>query len=277
MATTPIDENKLKAFMGQLVSDIGARISAPLVLIGDKLGLYRAMADAGPLTAAELAERTGTDGALCPRVARQPGGGRLRDLRRRRGPLHAAARAGPGARRRGQPGLHPRRVSADRLAVCGRAEASPRRSAPATASAGTSTTIDLFRGTERFFRPGYSRTPRRAWIPALEGVEEKLETGARVADVGCGHGASTVIMAEAFPHSEFFGFDYHGRVDRARPRGGRARPASQERISFDVAAAKDFPGSDYDLVACSTACTTWATPSAPPATCTRRSPTTAPG
>ncbi len=105
----------------------------------------------------------------------------------------------------------------------------------------------LFRGTERFFRPGYRGYLVDAWIPALEGVQEKLEKGARVADVGCGHGASTVIMAEAFPNSEFFAFDYHGpSIERARE---AAREAGvEERISFGVAAAKDFPGNDYDLV-----------------------------
>lgn len=105
----------------------------------------------------------------------------------------------------------------------------------------------LFRGTERFFRPGYRAHLVAEWIPALEGVQEKLERGATVADIGCGHGASTVIMAAAFPNSEFFGFDYHGAsIERARE---AAREAGVEgRVNFEVASAKDYPGSDYDLV-----------------------------
>jgi SAM-dependent methyltransferase len=105
----------------------------------------------------------------------------------------------------------------------------------------------LFRGTERFFRPGYRANLVSEWIPALDGVQEKLERGAKVADIGCGHGASTIIMARAFPNSEFHGFDYHEASIE------RAREAAQEegvgdRISFAVAAAKDYPGADYDLV-----------------------------
>jgi len=105
----------------------------------------------------------------------------------------------------------------------------------------------LFRGTERFFRPGYRANIVTEWIPALDGVTEKLQRGAKVADVGCGHGASTVIMAEAFPNSEFFGFDYHAAsIERARE---AAREAGvQGQITFEVASAKDYPGTGYDLV-----------------------------
>ena len=105
----------------------------------------------------------------------------------------------------------------------------------------------LFRGTERFFRPGYRASLVSEWIPALDGVQEKLERGAKVADVGCGHGASTIIMAEAFPNSEFFGFDYHdASIERAREAASDAGVG--DRISFATAAAKDYPGSGYDLV-----------------------------
>jgi SAM-dependent methyltransferase len=105
----------------------------------------------------------------------------------------------------------------------------------------------LFRGTERFFRPGYRASLVSDWIPALDGVQEKLERGARVADVGCGHGASTILMAEAFPNSEFSGFDYHdASIKRARQAAEEAGMA--DRITFEVASAKDYPGTDYDLV-----------------------------
>jgi SAM-dependent methyltransferase len=106
----------------------------------------------------------------------------------------------------------------------------------------------LFHGTERFFRPGYRAHLTTEWIPALEGVEAKLRDGGKVADVGCGHGASTLIMADAYPASEFHGFDYHdASIERAREAAERA--GLGDRVSFDVAAAKDFPGDGYDLVA----------------------------
>ena len=106
---------------------------------------------------------------------------------------------------------------------------------------------ELFHGTERFFRPGYAAHLISEWIPALSGVEARLKAGARVADVGCGHGASTVLMAQAYPKSKFAGFDYHeGSIQTARARAREAGVA--DRVDFEVAAAKDFPGSGYDLV-----------------------------
>jgi SAM-dependent methyltransferase len=105
----------------------------------------------------------------------------------------------------------------------------------------------LFRGTERFFRPGYRGNLVAEWIPALDGVQEKLERGAKVADVGCGHGASTIIMAQAFPNSEFFGFDYH-EASIAAAREAAEHAGVADRINFAVASAKDFPGEGYDLV-----------------------------
>jgi SAM-dependent methyltransferase len=106
----------------------------------------------------------------------------------------------------------------------------------------------LFRGTERFFRPGYAANLVQSWLPALDGVVAKLQTGAKVADVGCGHGASTVVMAKAFPKSKFFGFDYHGpSVERARAAAKEADVG--DRCTFEVAPAKGFPGTGYDLVA----------------------------
>src|SRR5919202_4837503 len=108
---------------------------------------------------------------------------------------------------------------------------------------------DLFEGVERFFRPGYNANLIGSWLPALDGVVDKLERGASVADVGCGHGASTILMAQAFPRSRFAGFDYHAAsVARAREAAGRAGVAANAR--FEAAGAADFPGEGYDLVAC---------------------------
>jgi SAM-dependent methyltransferase len=106
---------------------------------------------------------------------------------------------------------------------------------------------DLFQGTERFFRPGYGANLVQSWIPAMDGVEAKLRAGAKVADVGCGYGASTIIMAEAFPKSQFWGFDYHEPSIR-HAREVAAKSGLSGRVTFEVALAKEYPGTDYDLV-----------------------------
>ena len=228
MTTATIDENKLNEFMGKAVGDVGAAISAALVVIGDKLGLYKAMAAAGPLTPAELAKRTETTeryvrewlnarrrAATSPTTPR-PAATRCRPSRRSRWPTRRARRSCPGA--------------FQVIAAAMRAEPRDRAgaSAPAAASTGASSDPCLFEGTERFFRSGYIGNLVSAWIPALDGVEAKLERGARVADVGCGHGASTILMAQAFPNSTFVGFDYHAAsIETARAAGarrGRGRP-----------------------------------------------------
>jgi 2-polyprenyl-3-methyl-5-hydroxy-6-metoxy-1,4-benzoquinol methylase len=105
----------------------------------------------------------------------------------------------------------------------------------------------MFQGTERFFRPNYAANLISQWLPSLTGVVEKLEAGGRVADVGCGHGSSTILMAKAFPKATFFGFDYHAlSIEWARRTAKEAGVG--DRITFSVASAKGFPGNDYDLV-----------------------------
>ena len=244
-----IDMDKLHAFMGRFVGDIGAAMHAGTVVIGDKLGLYKALA-AGPMSPAELARKTEHRRALRPRVARAP--------RRPRGYVEydAAAqkfrmtdRAGVRARHRGQPGLHPRRLPGG----AGRAlkdvpRHRPSASAPGRASAGTSTTRCCSRAPSASSARATSPTWSRAGSRRSRAWRRKLQAGARVADVGCGHGASTILMAQAYPASRFVGFDYHAAVDRLGARGG-AEAGVADRVSFEVAAAKDFPGSDYDLVA----------------------------
>lgn len=232
--------------MGQAVTDMGAIISAPLMVIGEKLGLYKAMAHAGPLTSEEVAERAGAaERSVREWLRNQAAGGYVTyDPESDRYTLpdeHALALADEDS-----PfyilGVY------DSIASL-YADEDQILEAFRTGSGMGWHEHDhrLFRGTERFFRPGYRAHLVAEWIPALEGVQEKLERGATVADIGCGHGASTVIMAAAFPNSEFFGFDYHdASIERARE---AAREAGVEgRVNFEVASAKDYPGSDYDLV-----------------------------
>ena len=246
MSTANIDEAKLEAFMGQAVTDMGAIISAPLFVIGEKLGLYKAMAGAGPLSSQEVAERAGVaERSVREWLRNQAAGGYVEyDAASDRYTLpdeHALALADEDSP----------------LYILGVYEsiaslyADEQKIIDAFRSGGGMGWHEhdhrLFRGTERFFRPGYRAHLVAEWIPSLQGVEEKLTSGARVADIGCGHGASTVIMAEAFPNSEFVGFDYHeASIERAEEAAEQAGVG--DRISFEVAAAKDYPGSGYDLV-----------------------------
>jgi SAM-dependent methyltransferase len=246
MSTTGIDEAKLEAFMGQAVTDMGAIISAPLMLIGEKLGLYRAMAGAGPLSSEEVAERAGAAERYVREWLRnQAAGGYVSyDAETDRYTLsdeHALALADEDS-----PfyilGVYDLIASLyadeDQLLEVFRS---------GDGMGWHEHDQRLFRGTERFFRPGYRAHLVSEWIPALDGMQAKLERGAKVADVGCGHGASTILMAEAFPNSEFFGFDYHdASIARAREAAEQAGVA--DRITFAVATAKDYPGTGYDLV-----------------------------
>ena len=246
MSTTGIDEAKLQAFMGQAVTDMGAVISAPLMMIGEKLGLYKAMAHAGPLTPEQVAERAGAaERYVREWLGNQAAGGYVTyDPESGRYTLpdeHALALADEDS-----PfyilGVY------DSIASLYADEDQILEAFRSGEGMGWHEHDHrLFRGTERFFRPGYRANLVSEWIPVLDGVQEKLEAGARVADVGCGHGASTIIMAQAFPNSEFYGFDYHGAsIERAREAAREAGVA--DRITFAVASAKDYPGSDYDLV-----------------------------
>ncbi len=246
MSTTGIDEAKLQAFMGLALSDMGANISAPLMLIGDRLGLYKAMAGAGPLSSQQVAERTGTaERSVREWLRNQAAGGYIAyDQESDTYELpdeHALALADEES---------PFYIlgAYDLIASLYADEDRITEAFRTGEGMGWHEHHDrLFRGTERFFRPGYRANLVSEWIPSLEGVQEKLERGAKVADIGCGHGASTIIMAEAFPDSEFYGFDYHdGSIATARATAQRAGVG--ERINFAVATAKDYPGEGYDLV-----------------------------
>ena len=241
-----VDQAKLEQFVGKALGDIGSALTASLVVIGDKLGLYRAMAGAGPMTSKEIAAKTDTN----ERSVREW--------------LNAQAAAGyvEYDAASGRYTLPPEQAVAlvdeeSPACVLGgfQGMTAAMRAEPKVAAAFKSGKgvgwhehdPNLFQGTERFFRPGYNANLVSTWIPALEGVREKLDKGARVADVGCGFGASTIIMAKAFPRSKFVGFDYHpASIESARERAARAGVG--DRVRFEVAAAKDYPG-EYDLVA----------------------------
>jgi SAM-dependent methyltransferase len=243
----PHDQAKLDEFMGKMLQDMGAAATGALVLIGDKLGLYKALAEAGPLDPAGLAARTG----MAERYVREW--------------LAAQAAAGymtfkPDSGAYAMTAEQALVLANDQSPafVCGAFEViaamfkdEPKISAAFRSGQGVGWhehSPCLFRGTERFFRSGYAAHLVQDWLPALTGVCARLERGARVADVGCGHGASTIVMARAFPNSTFTGFDYHdASVERAR---AAAREAGVDRnCRFEVAAAKSYPGNDYDLVA----------------------------
>jgi SAM-dependent methyltransferase len=241
-----LDEAKLNEFVGKMVGDMGAAMTAALMIIGDKLGLYKELAN-GPVSSGELAKRTGTTERYVREwLAAQAAAGYVdfdaASERYTLSPEQAMIFADEGSPVF-MPGL------ADVIAAMWRDE--PKITAAFKSGEGVGWhehDACLFRGTERFFRPGYAANLVENWLPALDGVAEKLKRGARVADVGCGHGASTIIMAKAFPKSEFVGFDYHPpSVERARQSAREAGLGDQVR--FEAASAKSFPGKDYDLVA----------------------------
>jgi 2-polyprenyl-3-methyl-5-hydroxy-6-metoxy-1,4-benzoquinol methylase len=241
-----IEEAKLNEFLGKVVGDAGAAVSAPLMLIGDRLGLYKAMAGAGPLTSEQLAKKTGTTERYVREwLANQAAGGIVTyDPKKGTYTLPEvqafclADETSPAF----LPGLFQVIVAlakdVDKIAD---AFKSGEGVAWGAHDAG------LFEGTERFFAAGYRGNLLSSWIPALDGVEAKLKKGATVADVGCGHGASTLIMAKAFPTSKFTGFDNHEpSIVAARE---RAKKAGLSNVRFETGAAQDYAGKDLDFVA----------------------------
>jgi len=249
MASAPLpslDMDKLNAFVGRFVGDLGAAVHAGMVVIGERLGLYKALA-AGPMSSTELAAKTHTDERYVREwLGSQAAGGYVTyDDKTKRfslSPEQAFTLANEDS-----PAYLP---GAFELAL-GSLAAVPRITESFRTGAGMGWgehNDGVFHGCEKFFRPGYAANLMSAWIPALEGVEQKLKSGARVADVGCGKGSSTLLMAQAFPNSRFYGFDYHDKsVEGARESAKRAGVA--DRVTFEVAAAKGYAGKDYDFVA----------------------------
>jgi hypothetical protein len=244
--TRPLDMNKLYAFVGQFVTDLGATVHAGMVVIGEKLGLYKALAG-NPMTSAQLAAKTKTDERyLREWLGSQAAGGYITYDEKNESFSLTAEQAFTLAME-DSPAYLP---GAFELAL-GSLAAVPRITESFRTGAGMGwheREDGVFHGCEKFFRPGYAANLVSSWIPALHDVKEKLDSEARVADVGCGTGASTLLMAQAFPKSRFFGFDYHDKSIEAA-RESAWRNGIDHRVSFEVSKAKEFPGKGYDFVA----------------------------
>jgi SAM-dependent methyltransferase len=241
-----IDMNKLNSFIGQFVTDLGAAVHTGMVVIGEKLGLYKALAG-GPMTSAQLAAKTQTDERyLREWLASQAAGGYV-TYDEQTSQFSLSAEQAFALASEDSPAYLP---GAFELAL-GSLAAVPRIADAFRTGAGMGWhehADGVFHGCEKFFRPGYAANLVSTWIPSLQDAKAKLEAGARVADVGCGKGASTLLMAKAFPKSQFFGFDYHDKSIEAARESAR-REGVADRVSFEVAKAKEFPGGNYDLVA----------------------------
>ncbi len=242
-----INEEKLNQLLGKFVADFGATFHAGLVVIGESLGLYKAMAGGGALTSAELAERTGTNERYVREWLNSQAAGGYVEYDAAAGRYSLSEEQAFALADEKSPAYLP---GAFLLAVSA-LRAVPQITERFRTGEGFGWhehDHGLFRGTELFFRPGYAANLISSWIPSLEGVEARLKEGAKVADVGCGLGASTILMAQAYPGSTFVGYDYHaGSIEMARQKAAEA--GVSDRVKFEVARAKDYPGKFYDFVA----------------------------
>lgn len=242
-----INEEKLNQLLGKFVSDFGATLQAGTIVIGESLGLYKALAEsAEPLTSAQLAEKTGTNERyvrewLCSQAA----GGYVEYDAAGQKYFMTEEQAFTLANE-DSPAYMPGAFLLSTSAL----KAVPKLIEKFRTGEGLGWhehDHELFRGTEKFFRPGYAANLISSWIPSLDGVDKKLKSGAKVADVGCGLGASTILMAQSYPNSTFVGFDYHDKsIEMARQRAEEGGVA--DRVTFEVSKAKEFPGGDYDFV-----------------------------
>ena len=241
-----INEDKLNDLIGRFVGDFGAAMHAATLVIGDKLGLYAALAEHGPITGAELAAATGYDARLVEEwlAAQFVSGYAEYDPTTSQFSLteeQAAVLADPST-----PAYL---VGAQTITAALWKDEDRIREAFRTGGGlgWHEHSHDLFHGTEKLFKPGYLGNLVSTWIPALDEVDAKLRAGAKVADIGCGHGSSTILLGQAYPDSEIVGFDYHAEsIDTARKRA--AESGCGDRVSFEVATAQDFPGTAYDLI-----------------------------
>jgi SAM-dependent methyltransferase len=241
------NSDKLNELLGKLVADLGAAIGGASILLGDRLGLYKAMADGAPVTPVELAKKTDLhERYIREWLSAQAASGYI-DYDPQKGTFSLSPEQAMAFAEEGSPAFFAGAFDVVQAIYLDE----PKVAEAFRTGKGVGWhehSKCLFSGTERFFRPGYSANLVSNWIPALDGVEEKLKAGAKVADVGCGHGASTIVMAQAYPNSKFFAFDYHlPSIERAKTLATTAGVG--DRITFAQARAKDFPANGYDLVA----------------------------
>jgi SAM-dependent methyltransferase len=241
-----VDFDKLMAFVFRSVDEVGATLNTALVVMGDKLGYYRTMAAAGPITPSRLAEQTGTAEPYAREWLNAQAAGSIVDYDPSTGEYTLPPEQAVAFTDASSPAYLP---GFFQIAL-GTVQDAHKILDPARSGAGYGWhehNHDVHEGCERFFRPGYNAHLVGEWLPALSGVVEKLNRGARVADIGCGHGASTIIMAQAFPNSTFVGSDYHaGSIEEARRQALDAGVA--DRVRFEVAGSDSFGGEQYDLV-----------------------------
>jgi 2-polyprenyl-3-methyl-5-hydroxy-6-metoxy-1,4-benzoquinol methylase len=247
--TEAIDETKLNELIGKVIGDVAGAMSLFLAYIGDQAGVFAVLDGAGPLSLEQLAEKTGYNRKYLHQwLGSVSAAGYVT--------LHPPIAAGADETfsltpeqalvftREGQPACMQGFIQA----ILSQFEAHEKAVATFRSGKGrpwSDQSPCCFCGTDRFFRPGYAANLVENWIPSLDGVEAKLKAGAKVADIGCGHGSSTVLMAEAFPNSTFHGYDFHApSIEEAR---AKARAAGVSNVTFDVAKAQDYPGRDYDF------------------------------
>src|SRR5271170_4222545 len=243
----PVDPARLDEFMMRVVQDLGANLHGPTILIGEKLGLYRALAESSGMTSDELARATQTSERYVREwLAAQAASGYV-SVRADGKSFFLNSEQSFALADESSPAYIP---GAFYIAAAAYKD-EPRILEAFRNGKGVGWhehSPDLFVGTEKFFRPGYIANLFPSWLPALTGVVAKLERGASVADVGCGHGSSTIVMAKAFPKSHFVGYDYHKASIQAA-RSGAKKAGVSKRVDFRVASAQSYPGSDFDLVA----------------------------
>ncbi|MCO6432326.1 MAG: methyltransferase domain-containing protein [Deltaproteobacteria bacterium] len=240
-----VNEEQLNLFLGKMVNELGAAATGALVMLGDRLGLYKAISEAGPLTAAEIANHTGTSERYVREwAACQAASGYINydgeSDRFSMSPEQKLVLSDENS---------PFLMTGGYFSVASLYADEPRLEAAFRSGSGIAWSDHnacLFCGTAKFFRPGYQANLISAWLPALDGVVEKLKRGAKVADVGCGFGSSTIIMAKAFPESEFIGFDIH--EESIRHAREEAEKLKVQNVTFQLGAAKSYPGKGYDLV-----------------------------
>lgn len=241
-----INEDKMNAFLGKVVGDFGASLSSALVYLGQKLGLYQALSEAGPLTPAELAQRTNTNERYVREWLINQAAGGYAEYDAASGSYSLTPEQSVALTDENSPFY----VGGGFFVVKAMTGAVSRIEDHFRNGGGMlwgEHDPDLFVGTEKFFRPGYSAHLVASWIPSLSGVAEKLNQGGKVADVGCGHGASTIIMARAFPQARFWGFDNHeGSIRHARE--AAAAGGVSDRVTFEVSDAGAIPDLQFDLI-----------------------------